>query len=40
MAWGAIISIGSPESPAASPATTKAVTPRAPASGEVRAKTV
>src|SRR5581483_7978106 len=29
-AWGASMSIGSPDSPAAPPATTKAVTPRAP----------
>ncbi len=40
MAWGASMSIGSPDRPAASPGTTKAVTPRAPASGTVRAKTV
>ncbi len=40
MAWGATSSMGSPESPSASPGTTKAVTPLAPASGVVRAKTV
>jgi hypothetical protein len=40
MGWGAESSIGSPVSPGASPGTAKAVMPRGPAPGVVRAKTV